>query len=92
MVKLVDNYYLLADSHCYMLKEKVTVQDKNSKNYGEEDFRILGYYSSFKDCLGGILKSELRKYISNSDTNSIQELYDEIQRLHKKIDSIKIKE
>lgn len=90
MVKLIDDYYLLADSHCYMLKEKVVVKDENSKNYGEEDFRIIGYYSTIKNALEAILKSETRKYISKDKVNTLDELAKEIKNIEKKIDAIEI--
>lgn len=33
MIKVTDRFYIDANSNCYMLKEKVIVQDENSKNY-----------------------------------------------------------
>ena len=33
MIKITDRFYIVADSNCYMLKEKTTIEDRNSKNY-----------------------------------------------------------
>lgn len=33
MIKITDRFYIVADSNCYMLKEKTVIQDDKSKNY-----------------------------------------------------------
>lgn len=46
MIKITDRFYINANSNCYVLQEKTTVQDENSKNYGQEVFKDLGYYTT----------------------------------------------
>ena len=36
MIKITDRFYINATTNCYILQEKTTVQDENSKNYGKE--------------------------------------------------------
>ena len=36
MIKIDDKFFIDADSNSYTLKEKDKIQDKKSKNYGEE--------------------------------------------------------
>ena len=55
MVKINERFYINADTNCYKLQEKTTVQDENSKNFGQEVFKDLGYYSTLESCLNGIL-------------------------------------
>ena len=40
MIKIDDKFFIDADSNSYTLKEKDKIQDKKSKNYGEE---VLNY-------------------------------------------------
>lgn len=39
MIQIDDKFFIDADSNSYTLKEKDKIQDKKSKNYGEEVFR-----------------------------------------------------
>ena len=68
MIKINDRFYIDADTSCYKLQEKTTVQDETSKNFGQEVFKDLGYYTTLESCLNGILKTLTREYIGK-DTN-----------------------
>ena len=80
MIKITDKYFLDADSNCYMLKEKVVIKDKESKNFGEEDFRPLKYYTTIESALRGIINLELKKFVGK---NKIQELDDLVKKIDK---------
>ena len=73
MIKLTDKVYIKADTNNYTLTEKTIVQDKESKNYGKEIFKDLGYYTSIESCLKGILKASTREFIASNDVD-IKEL------------------
>lgn len=90
MVKLSDKYYIDADTNCYTLLEKTIVQDKESKNYGQEKFKDLGYYVSLESCLKGYIKTVTRNYIK---TNSIstEELINEVKKQTEFIESLNLK-
>lgn len=74
MIKVTDRFYINASSNCYTLQEKTTVQDEKSQNFGKEIFKDLGYYTTLKSCLQGILKTTTREFIAQEQENSIKEL------------------
>ena len=79
MIKIDDNFFIDADSNSYTLKEKDKIQDKKSKNYGEEVFRDRGYYVTLEGVLNGYLKAQTRDYVQNNETD-IKELIKEIKK------------
>jgi hypothetical protein len=91
MIKVTDKYYITANTNCYTLQEKTTIQDEQSKNYGQEVFKDLGYYTSLESCLNGILKANTREYISKSEANTLQELIQEIRNIDNYIKSLDLK-
>lgn len=90
MLKITDKYFIDADSKCYTLIEKAVVQDKESKNFGSEIFKDLGYYVSLESCLKGYIKIVTRKYIKDNNV-SIQELIKEVQKQTAFIESLNLK-
>lgn len=79
MIKIDDKFFIDADSNCYTLKEKSIIQDKKSKNYGEEVFRDRGYYVTLEGVLNGYLKAQTREFVQNNETD-IKELIKEINK------------
>ena len=79
MIKIDDKFFIDADSNSYTLKEKDKIQDKKSKNYGEEVFRDRGYYVTLEGVLNGYLKAQTRDYVQNNETD-IKELIKEIKK------------
>lgn len=90
MIKVTNRFFIDANPNCYTLKEKVKIQDKNSKNYGQETYKDLGYYVSLESLLKGITKTVTREYIAKNDTG-IQDLIKEIKRQEEFIDSLNLK-
>lgn len=91
MIKVTDRFYIDANTNCYVLKEKTIVQDENSKNYGQEVLKDLGYYISLESCLQGILKTTTREFIAREEENSIQELIKELKRAEEYLKSLNLK-
>lgn len=91
MIKVTDRFYIDANTNCYVLKEKTTVQDENSKNYGQETFKDLGYYTNLESLLNGILKITTREFIAREDENSINDLIKEIKRAEEHLKSLNLK-
>lgn len=91
MIKVTDKYYITSNTNCYVLQEKGIVQDENSKNFGQEVFKDIGYYTSLENCLKGILKANTRKYISKDTTNTLQELINYIKSIEDYIKSLNLK-
>lgn len=90
MIKVTDRFYIDANTNCYVLKEKTIVQDENSKNYGQEVLKDLGYYTSLESCLQGILKITTREYIAKQEENSIYDLIKEIKRAEEYLKNLKL--
>lgn len=79
MIKIDDKFFIDADSNSYTLKEKNKIQDKKSKNYGEEVFRDRGYYVTLEGVLNGYLKAQTREFVQNNEAD-IKELIKEIKK------------
>lgn len=80
MIQISDRFYIDADTNCYSLKEKTTIQDETSKNFGNESFKDRGYYTTVEGCIEGVLKIQTREFIGNKEQiNSLKELQEEIK-------------
>ena len=79
MIKIDDKFFIDADSNSYTLKEKDKIQDKKSRNYGEEVFRDRGYYVTLEGVLNGYLKAQTREFVQNNEAD-IKELIKEIKK------------
>ena len=90
MIKVNDRFYINADTNCYKLQEKTIIQDKESKNYGQEFFKDLGYYTTLEGCLRGILKTNIREYIGKESENSLKELQSEVKRVSEFLTNLKL--
>lgn len=91
MVKITDRFYINATTNCYILQEKTTVKDENSKNYGQEVFKDIGNYTSIEGCLRGLEKANAREFISKEEENTMQDLIEEIHRINKLIEDMNLK-
>lgn len=90
MIKVTDRFYINANTNSYALQEKTKVQDENSKNYGQEVFKDLGYYTTIESCLKGILQVITREYVARADINSIQELKEQIKKTEEYLHNLKL--
>lgn len=91
MVKITDRFYINANANCYSLTEKTTVKDIESKNYGKEIFKDIGYYSDLESCLKGILKTTTREFISSEEINDVKELKEQVKLTREYIQSLNLK-
>lgn len=91
MIKVTNRFYIDATTNCYVLKEKTTIQDEESKNYRQEIFKDAGYYTSLESCLQGILKITTREYIARDEERNIKELMEEIKRAEKYLKGLNLK-
>lgn len=87
MIRITDRFYIDANTNCYTLKEETTIQDKESENYGKEVFKDLGYYVSLEHYLKGLLKTNIREYISKNDVE-IKDLIKELKKQEEFIESL----
>ncbi|MBR3002872.1 MAG: hypothetical protein IKF38_04870 [Clostridia bacterium] len=91
MIKVTDKYYITANTNCYTLQEKTTIKDEESKNYGQEVFKDLVYYTSLESCLKGFLTTNVREYIGRDTINTLQELIQQIRQTDNYIKSLNLK-
>ena len=78
MIKIDENFYIDADDNCYTLKEKTKVKDKKSKNYGEEAWKVCGFYVNLESLLSGFLKVKTREFVYSNE-KEIKDLVKEIK-------------
>lgn len=90
MIKVTDRFFITANANCYTLQEKTKVQDENSKNYGQEVFKDVGYYTTLEQCLKGILKASTREYVGGDREKSIHELIGFIKGQNDIIEGLKL--
>jgi hypothetical protein len=90
MVKITDKYYVDADSKNYVLKEKTTIQDEKSENFGKEVFKERGYFTSIESLLEGIIKYNTREFISKAEEKDIKDLVQEIRKQTEYIKSLNL--
>ena len=91
MIKITDRFFIDASTGCYILKEKVIVQDENSKNFGQETFKDEGYYASIEGLLNGFAKVKTREFISKSEKDSIEDLIKEIHKTNEFLENLNLK-
>lgn len=91
MIKITDRFYINATTHCYILQEKMIVQDPESKNYGKEVFKELGYYTTIDNLLKGFAKVTTREFISQKEKGDIEDLIKEIHRINGYIENLNLK-
>lgn len=87
MIKFRDKFIIDADENNITIREYGTVQDKDSKNYGEETVTVLGYYSTLEQALLGLEKILIRRSIRDKE-HTLKSIVEEIRALHKELKSL----
>ena len=88
MVNVNGKFKIDADENQFILKEIGTVQDKESKNYGEETQTTLGYYGTLEQAILGLEKILQRRAIKVKDY-TLKEFVEEIRAIHEEVIHIK---
>jgi hypothetical protein len=84
MININEKFCIDSDENQFILKELGTVQDKTSKNYGEETQTTLGYFSTVEQALLCIEKILLRRAIKVKDY-TLKQAVEEIRTIHKDV-------
>lgn len=84
MIDINDKFCIDADENQFILKEKGTVQDEKSKNYGEKTQTTLGYFSTVEQALLCLEKILLRRAIKVKDY-TLKQAVEEIRAIHKDV-------
>jgi hypothetical protein len=86
-MKLDENYKIEAlDDNNVILQRRRVVQDEKSKNYGQEQWDIVGYYGNVKAAFQRYCNIQLNNSLENYAT--IMRKYDELMA---KIDTLEVK-
>ena len=72
-----------ADNNNFVLKEYLGKRLNKKTNEKEDAYEIWGYYNTIESTLNGLVKKELRKFISKQEINSLNDLQQKIDDLHK---------
>ena len=88
MINVNGKFKIDADENQFILKEVGTVQDKASKNYGEETQTTLGYYGTLEQAILGLEKILQRRAIKVKDY-TLKEFVEEIRAIHEEVIHIK---
>ena len=82
MLKLNERYYLDSDSLQYILIEKSIVQKEDSKNYGKETFKNVGYYGTLERLKQSLLEKEIKGDIELLNSiDKVIELKNELEKV-----------
>jgi hypothetical protein len=84
MIKINKNFIIDSDENQFIVKEVGTIQDKNSKNYGEETYNVIGYYGTLEQALHGLEKVLSRRAIKVK-TYTLKKAIEEIRAIHEDI-------
>lgn len=84
MIKINKNFIVDSDENQFILKEVGTIQDKNSKNFGEETHTVLGYFGTLEQALYGLEKILSRRAIKLK-TYTLKKAIEEIRAIHEDI-------
>lgn len=92
MIEINERFYIGATQNQYVLKEKSTIKNKNSKNYGKTVYKDLGFYNELDGLLEGLLKVEIREFISEEGIKSLNDLIKQIKSIKKELKKFNEKE
>lgn len=90
MVHLVEDFYIDSDPNNYILRQKMVIKNKESKNYGQETFKDLGYYTDLETLLKGFVKFKGREFCMKKN-KEIKDLIEEIRKQQKFIEELNLK-
>ena len=83
MIKINEKYFIDADNNNFVLKEYLGKRLNKKTNEKEDAYEIWGYYNTIESTLNGLVKKELKKFISKQEINSLNDLQQKIDDLHK---------
>lgn len=84
MIHINEKFKIDSDENQFVLKELGTVQDKASKNYGEETQTTLGYYGTLEQAVLGLEKILQRRAIKIKDY-TLKEFVEAIRMIHEEV-------
>ena len=84
MKHVIGDWYIDADRHQFIVKERSIIQDKESENYGEERFEVYGYCKTLEHALETIELINQRRIVETDDLD-IKKALRKMQKNHNEI-------
>jgi len=85
MVKINEEYFIDADKYNIILVKKSQIKEEKSKNFGEDKFEPIGYYSNIPDALKSLFNKKIKQKIEEKDFNSYNEFLKDLKDVEKKL-------
>ena len=79
MIKVDNDYYIQADTYCYIVMK---YQGKSKK--GEDVYKTLSYPSSLKSAIEYIMKYKQRAFINDNNVE-LKEALDQFEKINKEM-------
>lgn len=86
MIMIDEKYCISADDKNYILQEKSIVKDENSKNYGKETYKTIGYFGRLDSAFKYLSDLKVKLYISSNRKNTLEQLSKKINSIEKEIE------
>ena len=83
-MKINEKYQVKSDTLNYIIQENKPVQDKESENYGKENWTTIAYCSSVKSCLRYLVDKEVRE----TELKDLKTVLEAIENLNKDIEKL----
>ena len=60
MIHIYDKWYLDSDAFSFIISERSTIKDENSKNFGQEIFKNVAYCGNLYQVKNWLMNEEIR--------------------------------
>jgi hypothetical protein len=87
MIKLINNYYIDADSYQYILKQMVKRTKKEDNSTYEAEITI-GYFSNIPALIKNCLNQCIKDKVSTNKITNLKDLADQIQSIYNELNSM----
>ena len=87
MIKLINNYYIDADTYQYFLKEKVT-RIKKEDNTTYDSFNTIGSFGNIPSAIKRCLDDMLRKGIVSNEIESLVKYQSDLEEIRESLNAM----
>lgn len=87
VIKIVDDWFLGADSYCFILYRRRRVRgggnggQPKQENVGKYSYTAVGYFTTIGAMLKSLVTSELREAINKEEVKTLEDLWAEVDAL-----------
>ena len=91
MIRINEKYYVDCDSYQFIVGEIYRVKDKESKNFGKEQFKATSFHGNAEHVVNKLLDLGLKNYIDTSDFGAVLAYMQNVKSSVKNIIDLKTK-